>query len=265
MARAKKTENNNEIFVQKQGRSLSVIIVLTTLLVLAVAVAGYFYYQYKYVLPAKSETDEINNLTKIVGSMIELPEGETPTLATVSDVSKLSGQKFFEKAQNGDKVLIYSNAGRAILYRPSAKWYEKGKIIDVTTVNINQPNQSQSATAPTDASTPVSQNNEAAPTPSQAIPENPNAKIALYNGSSKVGVTNALEDEIKTKFPDVEVIAKEKAAKNDYQDNFVIDLSSKNAELAKNIADNLGGVIGTLPDGETAPAGADILVILGNK
>jgi hypothetical protein len=268
MARTKKTENNDEMLTQKQGRSL-LVVVLAVLLVLAVAVAGYFYYQYKYVLPAKSETDEINSLTKIVGSMIELPEGETPTLATVTDKEKLAEQPFFQRAENGDKVLIYANTGRAILYRPSAKWYEKGKIIDVTTVNINQPTP---AGAP-DTTTP--QTTEVAPaTSSMPVSDAPNTvekvviqkiSIAIYNGSAKIGVTNSLEDEIKAKFPDMEVTAKEKAAKNDYQGNLVVDLSGKNAEIVKNISDTLGGVIGNaLPDGETKPE-ADILIIVGNK
>ena len=79
-----------------------------------------------------SKPDEVNKLTREISIVFQLPSGETPTLATVSDVSKVRNQAFFKDAQNGDKVLLYSKAGEAILYRPSTK-----KIISVAPVNLN--------------------------------------------------------------------------------------------------------------------------------
>jgi len=55
-----------------------------------------------------------------VGTLIELPN-ETPTIATVTDPHELTSELFFKDAQVGDKVLIFSKAGQAILYRPSEK------------------------------------------------------------------------------------------------------------------------------------------------
>lgn len=66
-----------------------------------------------------------------VGQLTDLPKDETPTIATVSDVSKLKDQAFFASAQNGDKVLIYSQAKQAILYRPSTN-----KVIQISNVNL---------------------------------------------------------------------------------------------------------------------------------
>jgi hypothetical protein len=68
---------------------------------------------------------QANEIIKKVGALMELPN-EEPTVATVSDVSKLSDQQFFAKAQNGDKVIIFPNAQKAILYRPSTD-----KIIEI--------------------------------------------------------------------------------------------------------------------------------------
>lgn len=44
----------------------------------------------------------------------------------------------------------------------------------------------------------------------------------------------------------------------------VVDISGKNAEQAKKIADTIKGTVGSLPDGEAAPADTDILVIVGS-
>lgn len=60
-----------------------------------------------------------DDLVSKVGKLMILPKDEDPTIATVSDLSKLQGQPFFEKAEVGDKVLIYQKAKTAILYRPS--------------------------------------------------------------------------------------------------------------------------------------------------
>lgn len=76
---------------------------------------------------------EIDVLVAKVGKLINLPTDEQPTVATVTDASKVKDQTFFKNAQNGDKVLIYQKAQKAILYRPS-----ENRIIEVGAVNINQ-------------------------------------------------------------------------------------------------------------------------------
>lgn len=69
--------------------------------------------------PNVKAKEEAKQLIDEVGKLIILPADETPTIATVSDLSKLRDQPFFANAQIGDKVLIYSKAQKAILYRPS--------------------------------------------------------------------------------------------------------------------------------------------------
>lgn len=233
----------------RRNRTLPIIFVLTVLLLLAAGLAFYFYYQY-HNTPQEKDTKEITELTKVIGVFVELPEDETPTLATVTDREKLSDQPFFRKAENGDKVLIYTNGGRAILYRPSTQ-----KIVDMTTVNVSASVPSAAATAPLDAS--VSQDAPA--------PETESVRVTLSNGSTKIGTTNTFEDEIVAQFESVKVIGKNKAARSDYEGNLLIDLTGSNGDLAKKIADTFGGTLGTLPSGETAPANTDLLIIVGNK
>ena len=77
-----------------------------------------------------------------VGKLIALPTDEKPTIATITDVEKVKDQVFFRNAQNGDKVLIYVNAKKAILYRQSQK-----KVIEVGPINISQASSSPSGSA----------------------------------------------------------------------------------------------------------------------
>lgn len=73
---------------------------------------------------------EVAQVVRAVGKTLLLPE-EVPTLATVSDPSQLKDQPFFAQALEGDKVLIYPGARKAILWRPSTK-----KVIEISSLNI---------------------------------------------------------------------------------------------------------------------------------
>jgi hypothetical protein len=84
---------------------------------------------------------EVDALVSEVGKLIVLPADEKPSVATITDIEKVKDQAFFKNAQNGDKILIYTNARKAILYRESEK-----KVIEVGAVNINQASPSASAT-----------------------------------------------------------------------------------------------------------------------
>lgn len=76
---------------------------------------------------AKRQADKI--ITQ-VAKLIEIPT-DTPQVATVADVDTLKkNQPFFEKAINGDKVLVFQD--QAILYRESIN-----KIINVAAVTRN--------------------------------------------------------------------------------------------------------------------------------
>lgn len=249
MARITKTNTPTAVNTDSgQGRALPIIVVLSSLLLVALSVAGYFYYQYRQS-PKVQSAEEIQNLKEEIGAIFELPTDEEPTLATVTDREKLAEQPFFQKAENGDKVLIYSNSGRAVLYRPSVK-----KIIDVTTVNVNQAAPTAAAEAE-----PVQPAPQSAPEATPVI-----IRVALYNGSTEVGVTNSVEATLRAAVSNAAVVSKEKAAKSDYAKTIVIDLSGANGAAALSVATAVGGEVGSLPEGEKAPADADILVIVGN-
>ena len=109
--------------------------ILTAVVAFLALTAVFYYATFQYFKirqdPNAAARREIKVITERIGKFMELPQGEVPTLATVSDREKLKGQQFFLNAKNGDKVLVYSKAKKAILYRPSTN-----KIIEIAPVNI---------------------------------------------------------------------------------------------------------------------------------
>ena len=75
---------------------------------------------------------EANDIVAEVGKLIDLPRGEVPTVATVSDPEKLRSQAFFANAKSGDKVLLYTKARKAYLYRP-----QEHRLIEVGPITTN--------------------------------------------------------------------------------------------------------------------------------
>jgi hypothetical protein len=106
---------------------------ITLLAVLFFASAGtalYFYTQATTGSTGDAMTEELDRTIAIIGRLVVLPVDERPTLATVSDPEKLRSQPFFANAQKGDKVLIYANARKAILYNPASN-----KIVEIAPIN----------------------------------------------------------------------------------------------------------------------------------
>jgi len=208
------------------------IATLMVLIFLATIAGGYYYYQsYQKLLrnPDIVTQQEVGWLQDKVGKLMQLPS-ETPSTATILDKEKLKDQAFFANAENGDKILIYSDAKKAILYRPSTN-----RIIEVMPIALDT---SKNGTATTQ-----------------------NIKVALLNGTNTDGLTNTAEINIKNKIANVEVVSKEKASRSDYTNTIVVDINGNKADQAKAIAEAVGGKVGSLPAGE-AKSDADILVIV---
>jgi hypothetical protein len=107
-----------------------IIAVLSGLLIIALGSAVYFY-QKAHIDPQQEAIKDLQHTIALVSRHLVLPEGETPTLATVSDPEKLKDQPFFARAKKGNKVLIFSVSQKAILYDPVLD-----KIIEVAPINL---------------------------------------------------------------------------------------------------------------------------------
>lgn len=158
-----------------------------------------------------------------VGKIYALPKDETPTIATVIDKEKLKDQPFFANAQNGDKILIYTKAKKAIVYRPKEK-----VIVNAGPIALDQKSLTQ---------------------------------VALINTGGDMG---AVEKKITDKFGSTVAILSKTDAKNrnSVKKITVVDVNGQNADAVKQIASELGGDVGSLPAGETAPEGSAIVVFV---
>lgn len=93
--------------------------------------------------PQAEAKKQSQDLLGKVGQLIALPTDEEPTIATVSDLSKLENKPFFKNAQLGDKVIIYSKSRKAILYRPT-----DNKIIELAPLINDQESTPSAITSP---------------------------------------------------------------------------------------------------------------------
>jgi hypothetical protein len=126
--------------------------VLGGLLILLAASTLYFFLQVSNLKqdPEALARKEAEELVAVVGKLILLPKDELPTVATVSDPSKLSDQAFFAKAKVGDKVLLYPNAQKAYLYDPKAN-----RVLEVAPINLGGNTPSPVVEEETDAEATV--------------------------------------------------------------------------------------------------------------
>ena len=218
---------NKGILMPKRVLKANAIISII-LTVIAIALAGltfFFFRQYQSIKknPNQIAQAEIDAVVANVSKIIDVPKDETPTLATVQDKEKLKDQPFFAMAENGDKILIYTKAKKAIVYRP-----KENKLINAGPLVIDP----------------------------KSLPQ-----LAIINAGGDVN--NAVK-KISEKFADIVTIASSETAKNkaNVKQTTVVDVTGKSGELANNIAKEIGGTVGPLPAGETAPNGANIIVFI---
>lgn len=122
------------------NRANTKYIVLLAIAGISILILGLGFYAYSQQKKSQmlqnklfhSLEDETAYLVETVGRLIKLPEGETPTIATVMNKTQLQSQEFFKNAENGDKILVYKNAKKALLYRPS-----QNQIIEVGPVKFD--------------------------------------------------------------------------------------------------------------------------------
>jgi hypothetical protein len=202
----------------------------------SIVTAGYFYRKYTTLAqsPEKVAQEESSKLKKQLSMLMDLPTDEEPTIATVADKEKLKDQEFFKRANNGDKLFIYSKTGKVILFRPEEK-----RIIEVGQANFQPDNASGSAQQQT-------------------------ARVAILNGTKSAGLATTAKKSLEDAFKgQVKVTSTQNAKKTDYTETIVVDLTGKLSQAAEQLAQTVKGKVGSLPDGETKPTDTEFLIIVG--
>lgn len=226
-----------------------VVIPAVALIVVLLMTGGFLLYQKQKTAnknPQNASQDEVKKVVEEVGKLMDLPAGEAPTLATVVDITKLKNQPFFQKAKNGDKVLIYTVAQKAILYDPIAK-----RIKEVGPVNAGSPSAQPAQPQAVSPASPASRG------------ERGESKIALLNGTKTLGLASKVEEELKSKVTGLNIISKDNAKKDSFEKTVVVVLNQVYLDMARNLASLLNATLGSLPEGEEKPKEGDILIILG--
>ncbi len=222
------------------SKDKNLLAILIIVVVVALAGAGFLYFQYQNTaaelkkvksqvssqagIPGKQ--DEAKKFVTEIGKIAKLPD-ETPSIATITDASKLKEEPFLKDAKNGDVLLVFSKSGKVILYDPVNK-----KIVNMTTLSTEN-------------------------SFSQAY------KVAIRNGTKTTGLTNKTEDELKKVMGVVNVVARENASKDTYEKTTVSILNPKAADFAQSIAKALNAQVADLPAGESKLTEADIIIIIG--
>lgn len=117
------------LFINNHQKVIKQLIILITILALIIGLSVFYLLSQK--LKISSEEKEFRELIIKVEKLIELPQDEMPTIATVLDENKVREEAFFKQAKTGDRLLAYIKNKKAILYRPSVN-----KIIEVAPISF---------------------------------------------------------------------------------------------------------------------------------
>jgi len=180
---------------------------------------------------------EISDIVNKVKRHMQLSESDTPSVATIADVEKLSKQQpFFQNAANGDKLLVYKD--KAIIYS-----VDKDLIINVGPVTID------------DSQKPASVEEPKQEEKIDVI------SIEIRNGSGVAGQASTYAETLKgnSKY---NIIKTADAAKTDYAESVIVNLGNK--DISGLLEGDKFKESQVLPEGEK-PSLADVLIILGNK
>lgn len=223
MAKKEKTKKSKHKYLKK-GLLVSAFVVL--IIFGAFFCVRYFQVNKKYTELSMTQDQRNQQTINKVSKLMDLPKNEKPTIFEVKEKAKLGNAKvtvaYFQNAQNGDVILAYDKANLSIIYRPGEK-----RII-----------KTDNYTNFYAAANPV--------------------KIAIIAPTSQQQDTENL---VYSKVINAEVVSKQ-VPKNGVALSCVADTTGQNAKAAKELADKINLSVCQLPEGETKPSNALLVVLI---
>ena len=221
--------------------------------VIGIGAGFYFYTRYQKTVQELQVTqqnsqDVVKFYVEKVGKLIDLPQDEEPQIATVTDLERLKNQPFFARAKVGDRVLLYTKNKKAILYDPVAN-----KVMEVGPLIL--------PTDTTGSTGILGTTGQPSPSPS---PKLALTKIVIANGTDDQEAADKMEKRLK-EIKDVKLTVTEKleSSQKEYANSLIVDISGQRQQEGKKLGELLSIGLGKLPEGEKAPEGADLLIIVG--
>ena len=112
-----------EVKIKKNNKFLTII--SWFIFGIVIGVLGLFLWNYYAIKTSDSlfiqaEQAKVTEIVNKVGKLFFLPTGEVPEVDTITNINLLLvDQPFYKNAMNGDVVLVYKKAAKAVIYSPS--------------------------------------------------------------------------------------------------------------------------------------------------
>ena len=253
MSEEDRAENKKKEVVKKEGRDKKKISIKGWLkllpTVVALGLAIFFYFQWQGAKESNPEMaqekaeQELTQMVEKVGKLVLLPEGEEPILMTIEDETGIDKSKeFFERAKNGDKILIYKEARKAFLYRPS-----ENKLVSVAPVSIEGDTGGE--------------NEETSDEGEEEVNIEQEFEVVVINGTTTPGLVEKFLEILTAEFSNLEVVGMEDAGNDDYYVSIIVVSNEEAEEMAKKLEERFDLKRVELSEWEEPVK--DILVILG--
>jgi len=245
---ATKTDSKSNSAIAKKSGMGSALPVLLILVIVGFAWSFYSYQQAKNqlaVLTDPKQANELNakqteELLAKVSKLVVLPNEKNPVVATINDVEVLAAtQDFYKDANNGDKLIIFTQSRKAIIYNEA-----QNKLINVG---------------------PILYNSSSGQVTSQTIPAD-RLTIDLRNGTKTSDLGVQTRDTLASNYSFL-IIRLAKAANANYTETTIVDQTKddKKADIVNALQKQLNAkVVKELPVNETTSS-AEVVVILGKK
>jgi hypothetical protein len=114
----------------RQNKKLFVALAIVVVVVLGIA--GFLMFGRDNISEEEKNKQETRTVIQKVGELYILPKDEDPTVAAITNKSKLDGQEFFSNAKDGDYLIVYSKAKVALIYRQSVN-----KLVNAGPINAD--------------------------------------------------------------------------------------------------------------------------------